>query len=130
VAEATKQPGELARRIHEFLRRTNATAPDRAVTDREIASRVHCPIRDVVDHAAELLGAGIPVVASCGSSRDGRGGKGRYLENDPAKLKEYGDSLKRRGVSVLRRRQLVMRCRRLMLERMSIEPTGQRRLFQ
>lgn len=116
-------------RIYELLKRANATAPERAITDRVIASRVHCPVRNVVDHSLDLLNAGIPVVASCGKRNAGTRGKGRYIENDEGRVREYAKALQKRGVKVILRCRAARRCSQLMAEKNAIDSRGQRRLF-
>ena len=129
VREATRQPSEPARRIFEFLRRANATAPERAITDREIAARVHCQARDVIDHVVELAAIDVAVLASCGKEQTGNRGKGRYIEADPAKVLAYSKGLHGRARSIHMRAKHFRDLARRMEEQHAIDSRGQRRLW-
>ncbi|MCB9852780.1 MAG: hypothetical protein H6819_06765 [Phycisphaerales bacterium] len=129
MASATKQPSELATRIADLLRRANATAPERAITDRIIADRVHCPVRSVVELVVELAAIDIAVLASCGTKNGGRLGKGRYIETNPAAVLAYSKALHSRAKSIHMRAKHYRDLARRMEENQAVDSRGQRRLF-
>jgi hypothetical protein len=129
LARTPQQLSEPARRIFELLRRLDATAPDRAVTDREIAGKVHCPVRNVIDHVVELAGVGIAILASCGKRGAGARGKGRYIEVDAGRVLAYSKGLHGRAKKIHMRAKHYRDLARRMEEQNAIDSRGQRRLF-
>jgi hypothetical protein len=79
-----------------LLKAHGATAPARALTDRQLAPLLDLPERDIIDLAGELLDAGHPVAAVC------TGRPGRFIA-ERHDLREYVLSLRRRALKVLRR---------------------------
>lgn len=118
-----------AQRIYQLLVRQGAYSPACALTDREIAQAVGCAQRDVIELVELLLERDIAIVASCGGSRAGSGGKGRYIECDTAKIESYAKGLQKRAVLIFLRARRFRQVARRMIARRSVEPNGQRRLF-
>ena len=130
MATESRQLSERARRVLELLRRANATAPERALTDRVVASRVHCPVREVIDLAAEIETLDVAVLASCGSASGSSAGKGRYIEADPLKVRAYSNALHSRAKSIHMRAKRYRRLAERMEENAAVDSRGQRRLFR
>lgn len=129
VATATNNLSERARRVLDVLRAANAYSAERALTDREIAKRARVPQRDVVEITGELLRSRIPVIASCGGSRSGTRGKGRFIERDPDRVDAYRLALRKRGTRIMLRSSWARDCAALMQAKRPVETNGQGRLF-
>ncbi len=103
-------------RLLNVLRREEATAPARALTDSELAQLTFLPHRAIIDAAGELLAAGYLVLA---------GPRGRWL-GQLAEAMRYAHSLRVRAARIFKRRQAVLagieRHRRMQLTLPGIAP--------
>ena len=120
---------EKARRVLAALEAARADAPERAMTDREIARRAGVAMRDVIDLAEELVDIDVAVLATCGRSRDGRAGKGRFICERPEWVRLYAEKLHKRARSIHGRAAAFASLAERMEAKRSTETTGQRRLF-
>lgn len=124
-----KRVSERAMKVLAVLEGGGACSPAAAMTDAEIARRTGIPCRDIIDLALELAEIDVAVLASCGSSREGRAGKGRYLECDPAKVRAHGEALHRRAATIHRRGWMFKRLANRMEAKRKVETNGQGRLW-
>lgn len=90
-----------AHRLLDVLRQHGADAPERAMTDSELAGLIGCRPRDVILHAAELLKAGHLVLAVCRGRH-----RGRFV-GTIAQAEKYAEALKRRAAAIRRRADAV-----------------------
>ena len=93
-----------ALRLLEALHREAAYGPAWAVKQATLAELIDRPVREIVILAAELLEAGILVLATCG---DPPGCFLLRLEDDLTPAQTYLKSLRQRALSVLGRYRLV-----------------------
>ena len=120
---------ERALRLLGVLKRCNARSADEAVCDAVLAREAGVPVRDVIDLAEELAAIDIAVVASCGTARHGRSGKGRFMTTDPRLIREYAGRLHDRAGAIHGRAKTYSDlAARLDAKRMPVDSTGQGRL--
>lgn len=84
--------------IHELL----AEGRENARTGAELASVLHCDIRNITAQIEKERRDGHPICAAVGEN------PGYYLAADPAELESYCDALKRRAVEVFKTRQALI----------------------
>ena len=111
------------------LRQCKAVSSESAVTDRRIAPMTGLSRRELVDLPREAARLDVAILATCGESREGRRGKGRYLCDDPAAVRRHGEDLHRRAAHIHERAWAMIRLAERMEARHRVESTGQRRLF-
>jgi hypothetical protein len=116
-------------RVLDVLERAAAYSPDTALTDAEISRRTGLPRREVIDLALELAAIDVAVLASCGTLRCGRGGKGRYIEREPAAVYAHGEALHKRAAMIHKRGWTLKRLANRMEAARAVETSGQRRLW-
>lgn len=120
---------ERARRVLSVLHEARADAPERAITDREIARRAGVPIREVIDLAEELVEIDVAVLATCGKKRTGTAGKGRFICKRPDWVRLYAEQLHKRAKSIHGRAAAYSALAARLEALRPTETTGQRRLF-
>lgn len=130
VALATcKAVGEKARRVLSVLLAARADAPERAITDREIARRAGVPQREVIGLAEELVEIDVAVLATCGKKRTGTAAKGRFICERPDWVRLYAEKLHKRAKSIHGRAAVYSSLAARLEAKRTTETTGQRRLF-
>ena len=120
---------EKARRVLSALLAARADAPERAVTDREIALRAGVAQREVIDLAEELVAIDVAVLATCGRKRAGTAGKGRFICLRPDWVRLYAEKLHKRAKSIHGRAAAYSSLAARLEAKRTTETTGQRRLF-
>ncbi len=119
-----------AMRVLAVLHRLKATRADEAVCDAVLAREARVPQRNVIELAEELAAIDIAVVASCGTTRSGGVGKGRFITTDPRLIREYANGLHSRAVAIHGRAKVYSDlAARLDAKRMPVDSTGQGRMF-
>lgn len=122
-------PAAAAQVVLRALEYAGAQSTATALPDREISRRTGLPQRDIIDLAEALAEMDIAVLASCGDSRGGRARKGRYIERDPAKVRDYGERLQKRAAQIHQRAWNYIRLAERMEARRKVETNGQGRMF-
>ncbi|MDX2197945.1 MAG: hypothetical protein SF069_03120 [Phycisphaerae bacterium] len=124
---STTAPGKLlsvgAQRLLTALTELNATAPERAVTDRVLAEHTRLLERHIIDHAFELIEHGWLILAQ--TTRP----PGRYLTADLDLARRYERSLGSRAKEVLIRRRALRRAIAAHERKRRTESNGQGRLW-
>lgn len=107
-------------RLLGFYRAANATTPERALTDAEVAKLAGIHTREVID-LVKSLAVDLDVgVLACEA--------GRYIETDPARVRAYGERCHKRAANIHDRGWTYIRLADRMEAKRRTETTGQRRL--
>ncbi len=114
---------DVAARVLAAMNGRGAYGRAKAVTQREIARLAGTSPRVLQEATAELVAQGVPIATTCGSP------PGMFLATTVTELQEYGAQLHARIVGNAVRLKGVRKMCREWLERMAVEPGGQRRLF-
>lgn len=85
--------------IHELL----AEGRDNARTGRELATLLHCNIRDITQQVEKERRDGFPICAASGEN------PGYYLPADAQELQEYCDNIKGRAIELFKTRQALVK---------------------
>ncbi len=113
----------VAARVLAAMKGRGAYGRAKAVTQREIAATAGTNTRVLQEATAELVKQGVPIATTCGSP------PGMFLAQTVTELQEYSEQLHARIVGNAVRLKGVRKMCREWLERMAVEPGGQRRLF-
>lgn len=113
----------LADRLHGWLEANGVRGRSRARKQRDVAKMLGTTTRHLQEAAIVLNDRGVAVVSSC------KAPMGIYLAEQDEELAAFSRQLVNRIRGLARRLKPVRRIVRERIERRSIEPSGQRRLF-